>query len=324
MRYATRVFPASIALLALASCTGVGDDSEQALDSRASGTAPQYSQVLDDPVMLGAPFKVGTVNYTPQDIPAYDDVGYAGYQGAETGRRTTANGEAFNPAGATAAHKTLPMPSYVEVTALDTGRTIVVRINDRGPFANDRLIDLSEGAARQLGVFGQNYAGVRVRRVNPPEQERAVLREGMTAAERIETPETLLKVLRDKLSKLPRPVTATRSQMPTPVSRATEASYAPSTDGRFIREGSVTAAKRGSLPSDDGNEMQPFVVQIAAFSSRARADAFARKLSASVSNNVSNGIYRVYFGPFANEAAAQQGLLRARQAGHAEARITRR
>lgn len=324
MRYAIRVFPPSIALLALAACTGVGGEGEQALDSKGSQAATQYTQVRDEPVTVGAPFKVGTVNYTPQDIPAYDEVGYAGYQGAEIGIRTTANGETFNPAGATAAHKTLPMPSYVEVTALDTGRTIVVRINDRGPFANDRLIDLSEGAARQLGIFGQSYAGVRVRRINPPEQERAVLREGMTAAERIETPETLLKVLRDKLSKLPRPVTATRSHIPTPVGRATEASYAPSTDGRFIREGGVTAGERGSLSYDKASEIQPFVVQIAAFSSRARADSFARKIGASVSGNGNNGINRVYFGPYTSEAAAQQGLLQARQAGHAEARITRR
>ena len=77
-----------------------------------------------------------------------------------------------------------------------------------GRFANDRLIDLSEGAARQLGIAAQGVAGVRVRRVNPPEQEKSVLRQGMTAAERIETPEPLLKVLRDKLAKQPRPSVA--------------------------------------------------------------------------------------------------------------------
>jgi rare lipoprotein A len=70
------------------------------------------------------------------------------------------------------------MPSYVEITALDTGRTILVRINDRGPMTNDRLIDLSEGAARQLGIVDKGTTGVRVRRVNPPENEKSALRAG--------------------------------------------------------------------------------------------------------------------------------------------------
>jgi len=310
--------------MALASCSSIGGNDQSSMRQRTSQAPSQYNQVSDEPVMLGAPFTAGAVSYTPQDIPAYDEVGYASYQGAEAGVRQTANGEAFNPAGATAAHKTLPMPSYVEVTALDTGRTIVLRINDRGPFANDRLIDLSEGAARQLGIFGQPYAGVRVRRVNPPEQERAILRENMTAAERIETPETLLKVLRDKLTKLPRPSRTDRFAMPTAIGRTTETNEAASTDGRFIREGGVAALKRRPLPADDAHEMQPFVVQIAAFSSRARADSFALKVGASVSGNGNSAINRVYFGPYANEAAAQQGLLQARQAGMAEARITRR
>lgn len=322
MRYATRVFPASAALMALASCASIVGNDQGSMPQRAPQAPSQYNQVSDDPVMLGAPFSVGAINYTPQDIPAYDEVGYASYQGTESGIRKTANGELFQPAGATAAHKTLPLPSYVEVTTLDTGRTILLRINDRGPFANDRLIDLSEGAARQLGIFGQPYAGVRVRRVNPPEQERAVLRESMTAAERIETPETLLKVLRDKLSKLPRPSGAVRSTTTTSSGRTTETNEAGSTDVRFIRESGVAAAKRRPLPSDDANEMQTFMVQIAAFSSRARADSFARKVGASVSGD--NGINRVYFGPYANEAAAQRGLLQARQTGMAEARITRR
>lgn len=304
----------------LAACAGVGD-TNQARTSQATST---YDQVTDEPVMLGAPFTISDVIYTPQDIPAYDEVGYAGYQSAEAGRRKTANGEAFNPAGATAAHKTLPMPSYVEVTALDTGRTILVRVNDRGPFANDRLIDLSDGAARQLGISGQAYAGVRVRRVNPPEQERAVLRDGMTAAERIQTPETLLKVLRDKLAKLPRPVGTELAEAPTSTAGSIGPSDVPSTEGRFIREGGVHASQGRAASSDEVDAPQPYFVQIAAFASRSRADAFARKMGASVGASGNNGAYRVYFGPFANEAAAQQGLLRARQAGNAEARITRR
>src|SRR3546814_14674210 len=74
-------------------------------------------------------------------------------------------------------HKTLPLPSYVEVTALDTGRTILVRVNDRGPMVTDRLIGLSLGAAEQLGI-ADGVTAVRVRRTNPPAAERRLLRAG--------------------------------------------------------------------------------------------------------------------------------------------------
>lgn len=188
------------------SCGGRGGlDSRGGNPSSAAGAAV----VSDFPQKIGEPYQVGESTYTPQDISDYDDVGFASYYGAELAGRPTANGEIFDPAAISGAHKTLPLPSYVEVTALDTGKTILVRINDRGPFAKDRVIDLSQGAAQQLGIQDQGVAGVRVRKVNPPEQERAALRGGSKAAERIDTPESLLKVLRGKLAVLPKPA-ATR------------------------------------------------------------------------------------------------------------------
>src|SRR3546814_14815878 len=94
----------------------------------------------------------------------------------------TANGEKFRPDGITAAHKTLPLPSYVEVTSLQTGRTILVRVNDRGPFARGRIIDLSKGAAEQLGIRAAGTAPVRVRVVDPHERDQKRLRDGKHAA----------------------------------------------------------------------------------------------------------------------------------------------
>src|SRR3546814_18737689 len=85
-----------------------------------------------------------------------------------------------------AAHKTLPLPSYVEVTALDTGRTVLVRVNDRGPMATDRLIDLSPAAADQLGLK-DGVTGVRVRRVHPPRAERLQLRAGKAVPDTLAT-----------------------------------------------------------------------------------------------------------------------------------------
>lgn len=91
-----------------------------------------YGAVSDTPVVLGQPYQVDGKTYTPGDDPTYDDAGYASWYGAELAGRKTANGEMFNPNGVSAAHRTLPLPSYVEVTNLDNGKTILVRVNDRG------------------------------------------------------------------------------------------------------------------------------------------------------------------------------------------------
>lgn len=116
----------------------------------------------------------------PADDRTYDMLGYASWYGHESGSQT-ANGERFRPKAITAAHTTLPLPTYVEVTALDTGRRILVRINDRGPFKRGRIIDLSRGAAELLGVKAAGNYPVRVRRVEPSEADRKRLRKGKPA-----------------------------------------------------------------------------------------------------------------------------------------------
>jgi len=157
--------------------------------------------VSDGWVKLGKTYRVGTDTYTPADDPAYEAVGYASWYGGEMAGRRTANGEMFLPSGISAAHRTLPMPSYVEVTSLRTGRTILVRINDRGPFSRSRLIDLSRGAAEQLGIIGHGQSPVRVRRVEPSEEERAALRKGRPTAERNMASSEELERFRHQLSR---------------------------------------------------------------------------------------------------------------------------
>ncbi|MFT3964429.1 MAG: septal ring lytic transglycosylase RlpA family protein [Sphingobium sp.] len=159
-----------------------------------------YRPVRDIPVRIGAPYSVKGTTYIPAADPAYDFLGYASWYGSESGNRT-ANGEHFRPGWVTAAHTTLPLPTYVEVTSLDTGRTILVRINDRGPFVpgRGRIIDLSRGAAEQLGIRGQGHAPVRVRVANPPEKDRESLRKGKPAPERPRVPEKTLVNLRAQM-----------------------------------------------------------------------------------------------------------------------------
>lgn len=155
--------------------------------------------VSDVPVTIGRPYSVRGVTYVPAPAPGYDAVGYAGWYGGESGH-ATARGERFRAKAIGGAHTTLPLPSYVEVTALDTGRTILVRINDRGPFVRGRIIDLSRGAAELLGIRTAGRAAVRVRLVEPPEHDRERLRRGKPARPRPDAAPATLAALRARLA----------------------------------------------------------------------------------------------------------------------------
>ncbi len=176
------------------------------LSACAGGT--HFRPVSDSPVRIGPTYTIRGNSYTPSADPGYDRLGYASWYGSESGNQT-ANGERFQPDWVTAAHTTLPLPTYVEVTSLDTGRRIVVRVNDRGPFSGGmRIIDLSRGAAEQLGIRRQGIAAVRVRAVEPSEQDRARLRKGKPARDLAPVPERTLQNLRAQLSGNGLPATA--------------------------------------------------------------------------------------------------------------------
>jgi rare lipoprotein A len=120
-----------------------------------------------------SPYVVRGQTYVPMSVEAarqYREEGVASWYGYESGRMT-ANGEAFNPDGLSAAHKHLPLPMFVKVTNLANDRSVIVRVNDRGPFAGkERIIDLSQGAARRLGFHAQGLARVRVEAIEVREE----------------------------------------------------------------------------------------------------------------------------------------------------------
>lgn len=166
----------------LAGCGGILGG--QSVATTGDLVANPYGPEADYPQVLGEPFTMEGELYTPEDVYSYDAVGVATLD-ADGGQ------------GVSVAHKTLPVPSYVEVTSLESGKTIVARIERRGPMTSKSLVALSPGAAAQLGIA--DGTAVRVRRTNPPEAERAELRAGRSVAERLATPESLLAVLRKKL-----------------------------------------------------------------------------------------------------------------------------
>jgi rare lipoprotein A len=137
---------------------------------------------------VGQPYTINGQTYYPSDNPSYKAEGIASWYGPDFHGRLTANGEVFDMRGISAAHPTMPIPSYARVTNLDNGRSIIVRVNDRGPYARNRIIDVSIGAANALGFYGDGLARVRVEYVGRAPLEGsddrvllATLREGKPA-----------------------------------------------------------------------------------------------------------------------------------------------
>jgi rare lipoprotein A (peptidoglycan hydrolase) len=111
---------------------------------------------------VGNPYSINGIKYIPKEDPNYFEEGIASWYGPKFDGKLTANGEIFDQYAVTAAHKTLPIPSLVKVTNLENNRNIVLRINDRGPFVGNRIIDLSYKSAQLLGIIEKGTGKVRV------------------------------------------------------------------------------------------------------------------------------------------------------------------
>jgi rare lipoprotein A len=303
-RFASRL--TSLTLISLLAACGGGTGAESVPALATTGPAADY------PMVIGAPFVIDGVTHTPNDRMNYDAVGFAGI-GVDGG------------AGVSVAHRTMPLPSYLEVTALDTGKTILARVERRGPMTNAQLVELSPGAAAQLGLGGRGKAPIRVRRVNPPEAERALLRAGQAAPERMDTPKSLLAVLTRKLEAqegivpiaAPSPTPSATPTLPAkPPVRAPKPQPIPS-------PAPVAAASPAPapVPAAAVRTEGKWAVQVAAFSTRDRANAAAAKLGGQVSP--AGKLWRVQMGSFATQAQAQAALAKAHAAGYKDARIQR-
>ncbi|WP_216629305.1 SPOR domain-containing protein [Qipengyuania soli] len=266
----------------------------------------------DYPMIIGEPFEIEGVKYVPADVMNYDHVGYAAIDGEST-------------IGVTAADRILPLPSYVEVTALDSGRTILVRVERRGPMTNERLVALSPTAMAQLGIA--DGAPVRMRRVNPPEEMRAKLRAGQEASPRMDTPEGLLVVLRKKLPKAGSVSLADPRQ--TQVSGSVPAADAiqsidptpPAGAASVEVVAEVDAQDAASSPSADelGGETGKFTVQLGAFSVRSNAERLAKKVGGFLVEAGRLTIVRA--GHYATRGQAADALAKLQAQGYSDAEI---
>jgi rare lipoprotein A len=132
-----------------------------------SGAPSAPAAVARGTYKVGSPYQISGVWYYPAEDWSYDETGIASWYGEDFHGKYTANGEVFDLNSLTAAHRTLPLPSIVEVTNLENGRSLRLRVNDRGPFARSRILDVSRRGAQLLGFEGNGTARVRVRIMVP-------------------------------------------------------------------------------------------------------------------------------------------------------------
>jgi rare lipoprotein A len=244
---------------------------------------------------VGKPYQVAGRWYRPKAQPNYDKTGSASWYGDAFHRRKTSNGEYFNMNDMTAAHPTLPLPSYAKVTNLENGREIVVRINDRGPFVGTRIIDLSRRSATALGFINQGKADVRVQwlgeaPINDDGSHLAAMNNALAKGAEV-------AALRKK----------TRGQGVSTDAGATQLADA-QTPARAPREG--------------------YVIRIGTFRDQANALAAMSMVDEFATPNISaqetdDGVYYVAsIGPISNQADAAEILEKVQASGFYDARMT--
>jgi rare lipoprotein A len=241
------------------------------------------------------PYSIFGQRYVPDTSgQPYRAQGPASWYGKKYHGKPTSNGERYDMYGMTAAHPTLPIPSYVRVTRVATGKTVVLRINDRGPFLGGRVIDLSYVAAHKLGVLSPGSAEVIVERIMPQQIANGT---ALTASAPAAAPSP--------------PVAATPAPLPPPVTPA------PATPSLAAAGPSVATLPLAAAPASSATPAAAGSVylQLGAFSDPARAQAIAARAAAQVptqagvSVNVELGagnLHRVRVGPFASTEAATQ------------------
>jgi rare lipoprotein A len=180
-------YPLLLSLLALAACanryddtafnTGTGITTEPDAVGVEMAQLPSTDETDGGVYKIGQPYKIEGKTYQPQQKFEHLEEGMSSWYGEPFHGKKTANGERFNKNALTAAHRTLQMPSMIRVTNLANGKQAVLRVNDRGPFSKNRVLDVSEAASKKLGFWGQGTTRVRVE-VMPQESKRAALDAG--------------------------------------------------------------------------------------------------------------------------------------------------
>ena len=288
----------------LAACSGSGrrggayymDDGPEANPPANLDAVPDAVPRIE-PLARGPnnPYSIFGQRYVPDTSgQPYRAQGPASWYGKKYHGKPTSNGERYDMYGMTAAHPTLPIPSYVRVTRVATGKTVVLRINDRGPFLGGRVIDLSYVAAHKLGVLSPGSAEVIVERIMPQQIANGTALAASTPAAASSPP----------IAARPAPLAPPVAPAPATPSLAAAGPSVATLPLAAAPASSATPAAAGSV-----------YLQLGAFSDPARAQAIAARAAAQVptqggvSVNVELGagnLHRVRVGPFASTEAATQ------------------
>lgn len=264
-----------------------------------------------DTYKVGKPYTIKGITYTPREDMSYDRTGIASWYGPGFHGRRTANGEIYDSNALTAAHPTLQMPSVVRVTNLENGRSVNLRINDRGPFADNRIIDVSRRAAELLGFRKQGTAMVRVQ-VLPEETLAAIPAREAARLRSVAAQQQQRPAIAPPVSRASAP--ATRSEPITPIHRPSVASPT----GTVVAGLPLPATRPGSGNVQNASVAQPvaateparWYVQTGAFTRYDNAKRLGTQLTSLgrveiQALDVADGpIYRVRMGPFASQDEA--------------------
>jgi rare lipoprotein A len=268
---------------------------------------------------VGNPYQIGDTWYYPHEQPDYDETGIASWYGPGFYGHSTADGEIFDADSLTGAHRTLPLPVNVRVTNLENGESLTLRVNDRGPFAKGRIIDVSERAAKLLGFYGAGTARVRVTYVS-----RADLPNGKPQPFGVDTAPTIAnavpsapigKVETDTLGAIPGTTQVPATGIaPAP---APTAPAPPTVDPGALPTGQVTKVPVPAVTS--------LYVQAGAFSNYQNAARLAARLDGGLKiSAIQRGgqtLYRVRLGPFNTTDDADAALSRISSLGSNDAQI---
>jgi rare lipoprotein A len=261
-----------------------------------SGCAGKMARDGGGGYKVGTPYQINGVWYYPKEDPFYDETGVASWYGSDFHGKATANGERYDMEALTAAHRTLPMPTVVRVTNLDNGRSLRLRVNDRGPYARGRILDVSRRAASLLGFNDKGTARVRVQfegraevGAAPPQSDGEIVASRPSDLKAA----PLATISSTELAPIPGASVAPPRQAAAPVQVA-QAAATTQADSSIEPDGVVT-----TVPVPTSTRLW---VQVGAFLARGNADRLAQTVIGG------KPLYRVRFGPFATVDEADSML----------------
>jgi rare lipoprotein A len=285
-----------------------------------SRTASGPSGATRGAYKVGSPYTIDGVRYYPKEQFDYVETGVASWYGPGFHGKSTANGERYDQRDHTAAHRTLQMPAMVRVTNLDNGLSTVVRVNDRGPYARSRIIDLSRAAAEEIGMIGAGTARVRVEQL--PGESQVVKDVAINGGGPSEQRGALVQLASGRRGPLPTAVASPAAPVQHPAPQTPPAQPPPPSQ-QPVPSAPTVATIAAATPAANGS----YYVQTGAFSSMDNAErqrglirsyGFSEISPASASGRE---VYRVRLGPYTTSDAASIVADRLKRSGYGDARV---